>query len=79
MLSLTLATAHYSCPDNAIGIASQCELSGYVKLGSLLEAAGQKFSHRLSNPATVGAVRWPSAGDTAGYIGYAGLSSLQFL
>ena len=27
-----------------------------------------------SNPATVGVVRWPSAGDTAGYIGYAGLS-----
>jgi len=32
-----------------------------------LEAVGQKFSHRPGNHATVGVVRWPSAGDTAGY------------
>jgi len=32
-----------------------------------LEASGWKFSHRPGNPATVGVVRWPSAGDTAGY------------
>jgi len=32
-LSPTLATAHYSLPDNAIGLVAQCELSGYVKLG----------------------------------------------
>ena len=33
-LSPTLATAHYSCPDNAIGLVAQCELSYYVaKLG----------------------------------------------
>jgi len=32
-LSPTLATAHYSSPDNANGLAAQCELSGYVKLG----------------------------------------------
>ena len=32
-LSPTMATAHYSCPDNAIGLVAQCELSGYVKLG----------------------------------------------
>jgi len=32
-LSPTLATAHYSHPDNATGLVSQCELSGYVKLG----------------------------------------------
>jgi len=32
-LSPTLATAHYSCPDNAIGLVAQCELSEYVKLG----------------------------------------------
>jgi len=32
-LSLTLATAHYSSPDNAIGLVAQCELSRYVKLG----------------------------------------------
>jgi len=32
-LSPTLATAHYSSPDNAIGLVAQCELSGYVKLG----------------------------------------------
>ena len=32
-LSLTLASAHYSCPDNAIGPAAECELIGYVKLG----------------------------------------------
>jgi len=25
--------AHYSCPDNAIGLVAQCELSGYAKLG----------------------------------------------
>ena len=29
-LSPTLATAHYSCRDNAV---AQCELSGYVELG----------------------------------------------
>jgi len=33
----------------------------------MLEAVGGKFSHRPGNPATVGVVRWPSAGDTAGY------------
>jgi len=33
MLSPTLATAHYSGPDNAIGLVAQCELSGYVTLG----------------------------------------------
>jgi len=27
-LSPTLATAYYSCPDNAIGLVAQCELSG---------------------------------------------------
>ena len=54
-LSPTLATAHYSCPDNAIGNAL------------LLEAVGWKFSHRPGNPGRVGVVRWPSAGDTAGY------------
>jgi len=32
-LSPTLATAHYSRPDNAIGLVAQCELSRYVKLG----------------------------------------------
>jgi len=31
-LSPMLATAHYSCPDNAVGLVAQCELSGYVKL-----------------------------------------------
>ena len=38
-----------------------------VKLGELLEAIGRTFSHRSGNPATVGVVRWLSAGDTAGY------------
>jgi len=33
----------------------------------LLQAVGRKFSHRPGNPATAGAGRWPSAGDTAGY------------
>ena len=34
LMSPTLATAHYSCPDNAVGlVAAQCELGGYVKLG----------------------------------------------
>ena len=32
-LSLTLATAHFSSPDNAIGLVAQCKLSGHVKLG----------------------------------------------
>jgi len=32
-LSPTLATAHYSCPDSAIGLVAQYELSGYVKSG----------------------------------------------
>ena len=31
------------------------------------DSSGQKFSHRPGNRATVGVVRWPSAGDTAGY------------
>jgi len=66
-LSPTLATAHYSSPDNAIGLVAQHELSGYVKLGWLLKAVRRKFSHRPGNPTTVGVVRWPSAGDTAGY------------
>jgi len=29
----TLATAHYFCLDNTIGLVAKCELSGYVKLG----------------------------------------------
>jgi len=66
-LSPTSATAHYSSPDNAIGLVAQCELSGCVKLGEFLEAVGRTFSHIPGNPATVGVVRWPSAGDTAGY------------
>jgi len=32
-LSPTSATAHYSSPDNAIGLVVQCDLSEYVKLG----------------------------------------------
>ena len=32
-LSPTLATAHYSCRGNAVGLLVQCEPSGYVKLG----------------------------------------------
>ena len=59
----TLATAHCSCPDNAVGLVAQCELGRYVKL----ETVEQKFSHRPGNPATVGVARWPAAGDTAGY------------
>ena len=47
-LSPMLATAHHSGPDSAI---AQCELSGYVKLGWLLEAVQQIFSHRSGNPA----------------------------
>ena len=35
-------------------------------MGLLLEVAGRKFSHRPGNPATVGVVRWPAEGDTAG-------------
>ena len=32
-LSPTSATAHYFCPENAIGLEAQHELSWYVKLG----------------------------------------------
>ena len=39
-LSPTLATAHYSSPDNAVGLVAQCELSGYVKLGSWRQLGG---------------------------------------
>ena len=31
-----------------------------------MEVVGRKFSHRPGNPATVGVVSWPAAGDTAG-------------
>ena len=60
-LSPTLATARN------VGLVAQCELSGCVKLGFWGQLIGRKFSHRPGNPATVGVVRWPSAGDTAGY------------
>ena len=66
-LSPTLATAHYSSPDNAVGLVAQFVLSGYVKLGWLLDAVAWKFSHRPGNPAKVGVVWWPFTGDTAGY------------
>ena len=29
----SVATGHSSCPDNAIGLVAQYELSGYGKLG----------------------------------------------
>ena len=64
-LSPTLATAHY-CPDDAIWLVAQCELSGYVKLGYRLEAVGRKFSHGPGNSARAGVVRWSSAHDIAG-------------
>jgi len=57
------ATAHYSGPDNAVGLLAQCELSGYIKLAF----GGGNFYTDLAPPATVGVVRWRSAGDTAGY------------
>ena len=41
-----------------------------------MEVVGRKFLHRPGNPATVGVVRWPAAGDTAGS-GLRRLSSLQ--
>ena len=41
-----------------------------------MEAVGRKFSHRPGNTATVGVVRWPAAGDTAGS-SLRRLSSLQ--
>ena len=34
---------------------------------SFWEAVGRRFSHRPGNPDAVGVVRWPSAGDAAGY------------
>ena len=56
-------------------LVAQCELSRR-KIGLLLEVVGWKFSHRPGNPATVGVVRWPAAGDTAGS-SLRRLSSLQ--
>ena len=56
-------------------LVAQCELSRR-KIGLLLEVVGRKFSHRPDNPATVGVVRWPAAGDTAGS-SLRRLSSLQ--
>jgi len=60
-LSPTLAATHYSCPDNTIGLVAQCELSGYVKLGWLLEAVGQTWQpcHSWSGKM---AVRWRHCG-----------------
>ena len=61
-LSPTLAT-----PTTLVltTLAAQCELSRR-KIGLLLKVVGRKFSHRPGNPAAVGVVRWPAAGDTAG-------------
>jgi len=61
-LSPTLAT-----PTTLVltKLVAQCELSRR-KIGLLLEVVGRKFSDRPGNPATVGVVRWPAAGDTAG-------------
>ena len=71
-LSPTLAT-----PTTLVltTLVAQCELSRR-KIGLLLEVVGRKFSHRHGNPATVGVVRWPAAGDTAGS-SLRRLSSLQ--
>ena len=71
-LSPTLAT-----PTTLVlaTLVAQCELSRR-KIGLLLEVIGRKFSHRPGNPATVGVVRWPAAGDTAGS-SLRRLSSLQ--
>ena len=56
-------------------LVAQCELSRH-KIGLLLKVVGRKFSHSPGNPATVGVVRWPAAGDTAGS-SLCRLSSLQ--
>ena len=59
----TSATAHYSSPDNTVGLVAQCEVGGYVKLGWLLEAVGQKFcthTHTPANPAVVCYVNMPT-------------------
>ena len=72
-LSPTLAT-----PTTLVltTLVAQCELSRR-KIGLLWEVVGRKFSHRPGNPATVGVVRWPAAGDTAGS-SLRRLSSLQY-
>jgi len=71
-LSPTLATPTTLVPTTLV---AQCELSR-PKIGLLLEVVGRKVSHRPGNPATVGVVRWPAAGDTAGS-SLRRLSSLQ--
>ena len=61
-LSPTLAT---STTLALTTLVAQCELSRR-KIGLLLEVVGRKLSHSPGNPVTVGVVRWPAAGDTAG-------------
>jgi len=56
-------------------LVAQCELSRR-KIGLLLKVVGRKFSQSPGDPATVGVVRWPAAGDTAGS-SLRRLSSLQ--
>ena len=71
-LSPTLAT-----PTTLVltTLVAQCELSRR-KIELLSEVVGRKFSHRPGNPAAVGVVRWPAAGNTAGS-SLRRLSSLQ--
>ena len=71
-LSPTLAT-----PTTLVltTLVAECKLNRN-KIGLLLEVVGRKFSHRPGNPATVGVVRWPAAGDTVGS-SLRRLSSLQ--
>jgi len=62
-LSLTLATAHYSSSDNAIGLVAQCELGGYryVKLGSWVEIFTQTWQPCYSRSRKM-AVHWRHCG-----------------
>ena len=71
-LSPTLATPTTLAVTTLV---ARCELSRR-KIGLLLEVDGRKFSHIPGNSATVGVVRWPAAGDTAGS-SLRRLSSLQ--
>ena len=58
-LSPTLATAHYSCPDNAIRLVAQCELCGYGVSSAEIFTQTWQPCHSWSSKM---AVRWRHCG-----------------
>ena len=68
--SPTFATTRYSCPDNAIELVAQSELSGYVNWATFWRQLGGHFHTYLATLPLL---------ETLWGIGYAGLSLLKFL